>query len=70
MIWSPDGSQLLYLAWAFDVDSRTSAESHALIAVPVVPESDPVMVYEGPIGVKDEGYQLASQNWGRHAQSP
>ena len=62
--------QLLYLECAFDVDSPTSAERHALIAVPVDPESDPVMVYERPIGVEDEGYQLASQNWGRHAQSP
>ncbi len=41
--WSPDGSQLLVRAWNYENETG----QNALIAVPVDPESDPVMLYRG-----------------------
>lgn len=67
--WSPDGSHLLYSAWS-NHPLPTSAGKNALIAVPLDPGQPPILLYEGGIVSYPEGYQLASQSWGRQAQSP
>ena len=67
--WSPDGQQLLYLAWgpADDPDKFATA----LIAVPIDPDSPPVLLVEDPqISIYDEGFQLAVQTWGRQTEAP
>lgn len=66
--WSPDGSHLLYWAWAYP--EPAGPERNALIAVPLDPTSAPVVLYEGPIAGRDYSYPLATQVWARHPQAP
>lgn len=53
--WSPDGTHLLYEAWALP----ESGEVGGLIAVPVDTNGAPVVLYEGPVDTNP------SHPWGR-----
>jgi Tol biopolymer transport system component len=69
--WSPDGNHLLYLAWVDEPDEETRYPQ-ALIARPIDPETPPIVLYQPPTplgawrgDISSEGFQLASQSWGR-----
>jgi len=67
--WSPDGQQLLYLAWG--TPPPGADWTTALIAVPIDSDSPPVLLYEHPwIDVYEEGFQLGFQSWGPQPVSP
>ena len=61
VIWSPDGTELLYAAWSI---TEGEGEHRALIAVPIDPGSDPaVLEDEAPCLDRDGGGPI--QMWGR-----
>lgn len=67
--WSPDGQQLLYLAWG--PPPGDELETSALIAVPIDPNLPPVMLHEDQwISVYAEGFQLGFQTWARQPVYP
>lgn len=64
--WSPDGSSLLYIAWAF---APGGAGRQAVVAVPVDPAGDPVVLSDDIEPVVYPGYPflpwMTIQGWGR-----
>ena len=61
--WSPDGRELLYMAW-----SRGGfGERNGLISVPIDPSSNPTLLDDGPnLSVYDDkGRDIPIQAWGR-----
>jgi Tol biopolymer transport system component len=66
VIWSPDGAELLYAAWLYGAWNEGTGERRALIAVPIDPGSDPVVLEdEAPCLELDGGAPI--QMWGRRA---
>jgi Tol biopolymer transport system component len=66
--WSPDGRQLLYMAWSFDGPFQGAAQERtALISVPIDSGSDPAVLHEDAnMSVYDDkGRAVPIQSWGR-----
>jgi Tol biopolymer transport system component len=66
--WSPDGKELLYVAWSFDGPFQGNAlERTALISVPTDPSSDPALLHEDAnISVYDDkGRAVPIQSWAK-----
>jgi hypothetical protein len=64
VMWSPDGTQLLYAAWLQGAWPEGTGEHRALIAVPINRGSAPVLLEdEAPCLDRDGGAPI--QMWGR-----
>jgi Tol biopolymer transport system component len=69
--WSPDGTYLLYLAFAGEPDEQGRVPQ-ALISRPIDRDLPPILLYQPPkidpwpgaINTYGEGFQLAHQSWG------
>jgi hypothetical protein len=63
VIWSPDGTELLYAAWSI---TEGQGERRALIAVPIDPASEPA-VLEDEAPCLDGEWRAPVQMWGRRS---
>ena len=63
--WSPDGAELLYVAWSY---SAQDTERTAVIAAPIDPHSSPVVLHEDArVSVYQGDGAVPVQSWGRRA---